>query len=199
VRGLFIVLEGLDGTGKSTQATLLVKRLAAEGFSAVATFEPGATSAGAAIRAIVLEEDLEPRAEALLMAADRAEHVAKVVRPALEVGAVVVSDRYTPSSLAYQGRARGLGVEEVERLSQWATEGLEPALVVVLGVDAGALVARREHPGDRLEREPAGFRAEVERAYRDLAAQRGWAVVDGTGSVDEVAERVWAAVHPLLG
>jgi dTMP kinase len=199
VTGRLIVLEGLDGTGKSTQAARLVKRLAAAGFSAVATFEPGATSAGAAIRAIVLEEeDLEPRAEALLMAADRAEHVARVVRPALEVGAVVVSDRYTPSSLAYQGRARGLGVEEVERLSQWATQGLEPDLVVVLGVDAGALAARRDQPGDRLEREPAGFRDQVERAYRELAAERGWTVVDGTGSVDDVAERVWAAVLAFL-
>jgi dTMP kinase len=199
VTGRFIVLEGLDGTGKSTQAARLVKRLAAAGFSAVATFEPGATSAGAAIRAIVLEEeDLEPRAEALLMAADRAEHVARVVRPALEVGAVVVSDRYTPSSLAYQGRTRGLGVEEVERLSQWATQGLEPDLVVVLGVDAEALAARRDQPGDRLEREPAGFRDQVERAYRELAAERGWTVVDGTGSVDEVAERIWEAVQPVL-
>jgi dTMP kinase len=200
VTGRFVVLEGLDGTGKTTQAARLAKRLAAEGFSAVVTREPGATPVGAAIREIVLgREDLDPRTEALLVAADRAEHVVRVVRPALEAGSVVVSDRYTPSSLAYQGRGRELGVEEVERLSRWATDGLEPDLVVVLDVDDETLAGRREGPGDRLEREPAGFRDEVGRAYRELAADRpGWVLVDGAGTVDEVAERVWKAVQPIL-
>jgi dTMP kinase len=201
VRGRFVVLEGLDGTGKTTQVARLAKRLAASGFSTVITREPGATAVGAAIREIVLgQDDLDPRAEALLVAGDRAEHVARVVRPALEAGSVVVSDRYTPSSLAYQGRGRGLGVEEVERLSRWATNGLEPDLVVVLDVDDETLATRREGPGDRMEDGPAGFRDEVARAYRELAEARpGWVLVDGTGTVDEVSERVWEAVHPVLG
>jgi dTMP kinase len=201
VSGRFVVLEGLDGTGKTTQVARLAKRLAASGFSTVITREPGATAVGAAIREIVLgQEDLDPRAEALLVAGDRAEHVARVVRPALEAGSVVVSDRYTPSSLAYQGRGRGLGVEEVERLSRWATDGLEPDLVVVLDVDDETLATRREGPGDRMEDGPAGFRDEVARAYRELAEARpGWVLVDGTGTVDEVSVRIWEAVHPVLG
>ena len=133
--GLFVVLEGGDGCGKSTQVVRLAERFRDEGREVVTTREPGATPAGAAIRAVVLGDGpLDARAEALLIAADRAEHAARVVRPALERGAVVVSDRYVPSSLAYQGVARGLGVEEIERLSAWATGDLRPDLVVVLDV-----------------------------------------------------------------
>jgi dTMP kinase len=165
----------------------------------VATREPGATAAGAEIRALVLGGgDLDPRAEALLIAADRAEHVAEVIRPALARGAVVVSDRYVPSSLAYQGVARGLGVEEVARLSAWATGGLEPDLVVVLDVDPSAAAGRRAGPQDRMEREPDSFRALVRDAYRDLAARYGWTVVDGSGSVEVVAEQIWAAVATVV-
>lgn len=197
--GPFVVLEGLDGCGKSTQAAILVERLRAEGRDVVATREPGATVAGAAIRAVVLGEGhLDARTEALLIAADRAEHVAGVVRPALERGAVVVSDRYVPSSLAYQGVARGLGVEAVERLSAWATDGLGPDLVVVLDVPPEVAAARRKGPRDRMEREPEGFREVVRRAYRDLAVRYGWAVVDGTAPVGKVAEEVWAAVVAVL-
>src|SRR5205814_1125534 len=158
-RPAFVVLEGGDGGGKSTQARILVSRLQAQGREVVATREPGATAAGAQIRALVLGGgDLDPRAEALLVAADRAEHVAEVIRPALARGAVVVSDRYVPSSLAYQGVARGLGVEEVARLSQWATGGLEPGLGGGLDVAPGEAGRRRAGPPDRMEREPAGFR-----------------------------------------
>jgi dTMP kinase len=196
---LFVVLEGLDGCGKSTQAGILVGRLRAEGHDVVATREPGATAAGAAIRAVVLGEGaLDPRTEALLIAADRAEHVAAVVRPALDRGAVVVSDRYVPSSLAYQGVGRGLGVEAVERISHWATGGLSPDLVVVLDVPPEVAAARRKGPRDRMEREPDGFREVVRRAYRDLAIRFGWSVVDGTAPVEKVAEEVWAAVQPVL-
>jgi dTMP kinase len=165
----------------------------------VATREPGATPAGAEIRALVLGGgDLDSRAEALLIAADRAEHVAEVIRPALARGAVVVSDRYVPSSLAYQGVARGLGVEEVARLSKWATGGLDPDLVVVLDVDPAAAVARRAAPQDRMEREPDSFRALVRDAYRDLAGRFGWTLLDGSAPVEEVAEQVWTAVRPLV-
>ena len=195
---LFVALEGADGSGKSTQARLLTERLRAEGHEVVATREPGATPAGAVIRSLVLGEgDIDRRTEALLVAADRAEHVAKVVRPALARGAVVVSDRYIPSSLAYQGMARGLGVEAVERLSAEATDGLEPDLVVVLDVDQEVARARLATAPDRLEREPA-FQEAVRRAYRELAAARGWHLVDGRAPVEEVAEEVWKLVAPLL-
>jgi dTMP kinase len=196
---VFVVLEGGDGCGKSTQAAILVARLREAGREVVATREPGATAAGVGIRALVLGGgDLDPRAEALLIAADRAEHVAEVIRPALERGAVVVSDRYVPSSLAYQGVARGLGVEGVARLSDWATGGLNPDLVVVLDVAPAEAVLRRAGPQDRMEREPAEFRALVGKAYRDLAARFGWTVLDGAAPVEVVAEQIWNAVRPLV-
>jgi dTMP kinase len=198
-RPVFIVLEGGDGGGKSTQTEILVARLRELGREVVATREPGATAAGAGIRALVLGGgDLDPRAEALLIAADRAEHVAEVIRPALARGAVVVSDRYVPSSLAYQGVARGLGVEEVARLSEWATGGLTPDLVIVLDVDPGEGARRRAAPQDRMEREPAEFRALVRQAYRDLAGRFGWTLLDGTAPVDVVAGQIWTAVRPLV-
>ena len=198
-RPAFIVLEGGDGCGKSTQAALLVARLRGLGREVVATREPGATEVGKAIRALVLGgDDLDPRAEALLIAADRAEHVHQVIRPALARGAVVVSDRYVPSSLAYQGVARGLGVEDVGRLSQWATGGLEPDLVVVLDVDPSAAAGRRAGPQDRMEREPDEFRALVNQAYRDLADRFGWARLDGSAPVDVVAEQIWKVVRRLV-
>jgi dTMP kinase len=198
-RGVFVVLEGGDGSGKSTQAQRLATRLRELGREVVATREPGATDVGKAIRSLVLGGgDLDPRTEALLIAADRAEHVAGVIRPALERGAVVVSDRFVPSSLAYQGVARGLGVDEIARLSAWATGGLEPDLVVLLDVAPEVATGRRAAPEDRMEREPAEFRALVNQAYRDLGARFGWAVVDGTASVDEVAEQVWALIRPLV-
>jgi dTMP kinase len=198
-RGVFVVLEGGDGSGKSTQQALLVDRLRAAGRDVVATREPGATPVGAEIRSLVLAGGaLDPRTEALLIAADRAEHVAGVIRPALERGAVVVSDRHVPSSLAYQGVARGLGVDEIARLSRWATAGLDPDLVVVLDVPAGEAAARRAAPEDRMEREPAEFRVTVNTAYRDLAGRFGWPVVDGTAPVEVVAEEIWSLVRPLL-
>jgi dTMP kinase len=195
---LFVVLEGPDGCGKSTQAGRLVEHLRGGDHEVVSTREPGATPVGAVIRSIVLgDADIDPTTEALLIAADRAEHVAKVIRPALARGAVVVSDRYVPSSLAYQGVARGLGTDVVERLSAAATGGLEPDLVVVLDVGPEVAAARRTASPDRLEREPA-FQEAVRRAYRDLAASHGWHVIDGCGPVDEVADQVWKLVSGLF-
>ena len=197
--GVFVVLEGGDGSGKSTQVALLVARLRELGREVVATREPGATEVGAGIRSLVLGGgEVDPRAEALLIAADRAQHVAEVIRPALDRGAVVVSDRHVPSSLAYQGVARGLGVEEIARLSEWATCGLSPDLVVVLDVGPAVAAARRAGPEDRMEREPDSFRAAVNQAYRDLAGRFGWKLVDGVGPVESVAEQVWEAVRPLV-
>ena len=198
-RGVFVVLEGGDGSGKSTQARRLAARLAEAGREVVVTREPGGTDVGARIRTLVLGGGtIDPATEALLIAADRAEHVASLIRPALERGAVVVSDGFVPSSLAYQGVARGLGVEEIARLSEWATRGLQPDLVVVLDVPAEEAVRRREGPQDRMEREPAEFRALVNKAYRDLAEQYGWSVVDGSAPIEAVAEQIWKAVRPLV-
>jgi dTMP kinase len=195
-RGRFVVLEGGDASGKSTQVGLLVARLRERGDDVVATFEPGATPAGAAIRAILLggEARVDPVAETLLMAADRAEHVAEVIRPALERGAWVVSDRHLPSSLAYQGVARGVGVDVVERVNRVATAGVVPDLVVLLDVDDGVAADRRSGGNDRMERERADFHSAVRAAYRSLAGDRGWVVVDGSGAREDVAARVWKAV-----
>ncbi|HEY8524207.1 MAG TPA: dTMP kinase [Acidimicrobiales bacterium] len=196
--GRFLVFEGGEAAGKSTQAARLAERL-----RAVLTREPGGTAAGAAIRALLLDPDtpdLDDRAEALLMAADRAQHVAQVVRPALEAGRHVVSDRYVGSSLAYQGYGRGLPVDEVRRLSAWATRGLEPDLVVLLDVPAAVAADRAGARPDRLEAAGEAFHRRVAEGYRALAAADPgrWVVVDGCGAPDEVAARVWAAVADRL-
>jgi dTMP kinase len=195
----FVVLEGGDASGKSTQVAMLVQQLAHRGVDAVATFEPGATPAGALVRELLLHrrEEITPTAEALLMAADRAQHVAEVVRPALTSGIWVVSDRYVPSSLVYQGVVRGVGVDEVTELNRVATGGLEPDLVIVLDVDDAVATARREAPSDRLEAQGAPFHAAVREAYRALAGERGWLLVDGSAPVEAVASCVWQLVEPL--
>lgn len=199
--GLFIVLEGGDASGKSTQARLLADRLRSRDRDVVETFEPGATQTGVGIRALLLDGDgpIDPTTEAMLLAADRAEEVADVIRPALTRGADVVSDRYIPSSLAYQGVGRGLGVEKVEKLNHWATGGLEPDLVVVLDVDEAVATSRRATPGDRLERAGAEFHAAVRDAYRTLGADRGWVVLDGNDDAEIVSRRVWEVVRERLG
>ncbi len=194
--GRFVVLEGGDATGKSTQVRRLVERLRGAGHDVVETFEPGATPLGAQLRSVLLERDatIDPVTEALLMAADRAQHVAEVLRPALERGAWVVSDRFVPSSLAYQGVARGLGVEPVDALSRMATGGLEPDLVVVLEVSVAEARRRLGTARDRLEGESAAFVEAVHDAYRTLAAARDWPVVDAEQDVDAVADAIWAVV-----
>lgn len=195
----FVVLEGGDATGKSTQVGLLATRLREAGHDVVETFEPGATRLGARLRTLLLDEDgpIDPIAEALLMAADRAEHVAGVVRPAMQRGAWVVSDRFEPSSLAYQGVGRGLGVAEVGQLNELATAGIVPDLVVVL--DLAPEVAReRLGRRDRMEGEGDAFALAVHEAYRDLARSRGWALVDAAGDVDTVADAIWAVVEERL-
>ena len=194
--GRFIVLEGGEGAGKSTQLDRLAARLRDRGCDVVTTFEPGDTPLGAQIRAMTHHFDgpMDPRAEALLMAADRAQHVATVVRPALTRGAVVISDRYIPSSIAYQGVARGLGVDAIAQLSAWATDDLEQDCVIVLDVDGGTVGTRIPAATDRLEAEGVMFHNAVRRAYLDLAAQHAWPVIDGTADPDTVADAVWTAV-----
>lgn len=192
-RGRFIALEGGEGCGKSTQAALLADRL-----GAVLTREPGGTAVGERVREILLDlsvVDLDPRAEALLMAAARAQHAAEVIEPALAAGRHVVTDRYAHSSLAYQGFGRGLDLDEVRRLSDFGTRCLWPDLVVLLDVPADVAHARLGPP-DRFESEDAGFHERVVTGFRTLAAMEAerWAVVPATGTVEEVAALVWEAV-----
>jgi dTMP kinase len=205
--GLFVVFEGGEGAGKSTQVTRLAEVLKAEGRDVVVTREPGATDIGARIRGLVLDRDSteapSPRAEALLYAADRAHHVATVVRPALTRGAVVISDRYVDSSLAYQGAGRTLPVQEVSWLSAWATGGLKPDLVVLLDVDPGVGLNRVDSRGvgaDRLESESRAFHERVRYAFLDLAASdpKRYLVLDASRPVDEIAETVVQRMSGLL-
>jgi dTMP kinase len=198
--GRFIVIEGGDGSGKSTQAACLGAALRARGLGVCETFEPGATAAGAVMRELLLHADhpVAPVAEALLMAADRAQHVAEVVQPALARGEWVVTDRFLPSSLVYQGVVRGLGVEAVRAMNAPATAGIAPDAVVVLDVDEGQARARRGRRPDRLEAEGVDFHTAVADAYRTLAASEGWTLVEGAGAVDDVAARVLLALTPLL-
>ncbi len=196
VTGRFVVFEGGEGSGKSTQARLLAER-----WGALLTFEPGGTEVGQRLRAILLDPetgDLDPRAEALLMAADRAHHVATRIRPALEAGTPVVCDRFVGSSLAYQGYGRDLGVAEVAGLSAFATAGLRPDLVVLLEVPPSVAAERLAALGrpDRLEAAGDAFHRRVAEGYRELAAADpdGWVTLDGSGSIDEVAARVASAL-----
>ncbi|WP_432834456.1 dTMP kinase [Dactylosporangium sp. CA-092794] len=206
--GLFIVFEGGEGVGKSTQVAQLAEALRRIGRDVVVTHEPGATPVGAQIRRLVLDrpaqgaEPVTPRAEALLYAADRAHHVASVVRPALERGAVVISDRYVDSSLAYQGAGRTLPVEEVSWLSKWATGGLKPDLVVLLDLDPEIGLARagRRGDADRLESESLAFHERVRYAFLDLASAdpSRYLVLDATNSIEALAEGILQRVRHLI-
>ncbi len=197
--GRFLAFEGGDAAGKSTQTERIAARL-----DALRTREPGGTPLGAAIRTHFLDPDtgaIHPRAEALLMAADRAQHVATVVRPALEAGRHVVTDRYFHSSVAYQGHGRGLDPAGVESLNRWATDGLRADVVILL--DLPVEVARRrvaDRAPDRLESEEVAFHERVRQGYLAQAAAdpARWAVVDADGSADDVEAAVWAAVVARL-
>jgi dTMP kinase len=204
-RGVFITLEGGDGSGKTTQAELLRGWLAERGRTVVRTREPGGTEVGVEVREIVLHHrgDITPRAEALLYAADRAHHVATVVRPALERGEVVIQDRYIDSSVAYQGVGRVLDPEEVRGLSEWATEGLRPDLTILLDLDADAARGRLDEARtryDRLEAEASEFHDRVRAAYLDLAIAEPdrFLVVDAKRPVDEIAAAIRDRVASLL-
>lgn len=204
--GLFITLEGGDGSGKTTQAELLGEWLAGQGRTVVRTREPGGTAVGVEVREIVLHHrgDIAPRAEALLYAADRAHHVATVVRPALERGEVVLQDRYIDSSVAYQGAGRVLDPAAVRGLSDWATEGLVPDLTVLLDLDAEAARGRLDEARtryDRLEAEAAEFHDRVRSAYLGLAESEPerFLVVDAAQPVEAIALAIRERVGALLG
>ena len=193
--GRLIVLEGGEGCGKSTQAARLAERL-----RAVCTFEPGDTSLGRAVREILLDAtnlDITPRAEALLMAADRAQHVVEVIRPALASGRSVVTDRYVGSSVAYQGYGRQLDPVEVASLSAWATDDLAPDLVVLLEVPASVSAARTGGARDRLEAAGDAFHQRVHDGFltQAIADPERWVVVDGSQSEDEVAAAIWSIIE----
>ena len=198
-----MAFEGGDGAGKSTQASALATALEASGHEVVLTREPGGTPAAEAIRHVVLTPEfagLDPRAEALLYAASRAEHVARLVRPAIERGAVVITDRYIDSSIAYQGVARGLGPDVVGEIHLWATGSLLPDLTVLLDVDAGAGLARIDSAPDRLESEPEEFHATVVEAFRALAGgdPDRYLVIAAHGDRDEISAQILARVTALI-
>ncbi|MEU4872753.1 dTMP kinase [Streptomyces sp. NPDC021608] len=201
--GFFIALEGGDGAGKSTQAEALAEWIRAKGHEVVLTREPGATPVGKRLRSILLDVSsagLSHRAEALLYAADRAEHVDTVVRPALERGAVVITDRYVDSSVAYQGAGRDLSPTEVARISRWATDGLVPHLTVLLDVSPEAARERFTEAPDRLESEPAEFHARVRAGFLTLAAADPgrYLVVDAVQEPEAVTSVVRHRLDQLL-
>jgi dTMP kinase len=194
-RGLFVAFEGGEASGKSTQARRLAARL-----DAVLTREPGGTPTGEQIRALLLDPGnvVDVRAEALLMAAARAQHVHEVIEPALAAGRHVVTDRFTASSLAYQGFGRGLPLEEVRALSAFATGGLEPDLYVLLDLAPEVAGARRSREHDRMEAAGEAFHQKVRDGFRSLVDDR-WLVVDGALPPDEVEAMVASRVAGIIG
>jgi dTMP kinase len=198
--GRLIALEGIDGSGKTTQARLLARSLGAK-----LTHEPGATALGNRLRAVLLDsEGPAPvaRAEALLMVADRAQHVEEVIAPLLAAGRWVVSDRYSGSTLAYQGGGRGLPVERLDEVVRFGTGGLEADLTVLVDLDPASARARMAASApDRLERLDREFHDRVRRTYLAIAAAdpEHWVVVDGSGPIDEVARRIDAEIGRRLG
>ena len=203
--GLFITFEGGDGTGKSTQVRLLTEWLAEQGRAVVSTREPGGTEVGTALRDIVLHHrgEVDPRAEALLYAADRAQHIGTLVRPALERGDVVVQDRYIDSSVAYQGAGRVLDAAEIKRISLWATGDLVPDLTVLLdlpGDVARARLAKEQKTFDRLENEHDDFHERVRAGFLQLAGDEPdrFLVVDATQEIAQIAHVIRDRVGALL-
>lgn len=204
-RGVWITLEGGDGSGKTTQSNLLAQWLEDTGRTVVRTREPGGSEVGQLIRDIVLHHrgDIAPRAEALLYAADRAHHVATVVRPALRRGEIVLQDRYLDSSVAYQGAGRVLDATEIRDLSLWAAEGALPDLTILLDLDPAEARTRldsADKPFDRLEAEQAEFHGRVRDAFRDLAAAEPdrFLVLDAAAAPEVIAEQIRTRVAALL-
>lgn len=204
-RGLWITVEGGDGSGKTTQSALLMSWLSTLDRTVLHTREPGGSEVGELIRNIVLHHrgHIAPRAEALLYAADRAHHVATVVRPALERGDIVLQDRYLDSSVAYQGAGRVLDAAEVRALSMWATEGALPDVTVLLDIDPVAARERldaADKPFDRLEAEKLEFHTRVREAYLALAAAEPerFVVVDAQQPVEEIAQQIRARIESAL-
>jgi len=202
-RGLFIAFEGVEGAGKSTHMKLLYDFLHSDGRQVVVSREPGGTPIAERVRHVLLDpasKGMDPKTEALLFAASRAQHVADVIRPALEADKVVLCDRYVDSSLAYQGLVRGLGESDVLGLNQWATDGLLPDLVVLLHLDPEVGRERLKGDPDRIEQEDLDFHRSVAEAYLRLAREypSRFAIVDASGDIGSVQQQIRAAVLPFL-
>ncbi|MDO5093057.1 MAG: dTMP kinase [Propionibacteriaceae bacterium] len=201
-RGLFVVFEGGDAVGKTTQMKLLVSWLEGQGFSPLATRQPGGTRVGAELRRVLLDPtyaELTPRAEALIYAADKAQHVAEEIRPALAAGRVVVCDRYVDSMIAYQGAGRAMDLDEVAELAVWATGGLRPDLTILLDADPAVALARQPDR-DRLESAGPDFHRRTRDHLLHLADQdrQRYLVLDACKPRDAVAREVIAGLRPLL-
>jgi dTMP kinase len=208
VSGAFLTFEGIDGCGKSTQLRLVASELRLGGMEVVATREPGGTALGTRLRAALLdaEESVDPLAELLIFAADRAQHVRTLVRPALESGHIVLSDRYADATVAYQGAGRGFPPELVAQVVALATGGLKPDLTIVFDVPVAECIARTrrrigsDHRGDRLDAEDAAFHTRVRQAYLEMAAREPERVriINASGSIEETHARVMELITPLL-
>lgn len=198
--GRFISFEGGDGAGKTTQIALLVEHIKSTGGEAVVTREPGGTELGRKIRQALLHgEDLSPRTEALLYSADRAHHAATVIRPALDRGATVITDRFADSSVAYQGAARDLGVDEIRELNTWAVDGLTPELTILLDLDPEIGSARVGEEKDRLESAGEAFHRRVRETFLNIAASEPdrFVIVDASRTVAEIAADIRAGYERL--
>ncbi|MCD6303051.1 MAG: dTMP kinase [Anaerolineae bacterium] len=208
--GLFISLEGTDGAGKTTQAVLLSEALRKRGLAVINSHEPGGTRIGEQVRAIlhdVRHAEMLPATEVLLFAASRAQHVGERIRPALEAGQIVVCDRYSESTLAYQGYGRGLDLDSLREITRFATGNLRPDLVILLDLDAHQAMERRKHDEEtggternRLDRLDCAFYERVRRGYRSMADQEPgrWLVLDATRPITEIHQAIWERVDRLL-
>lgn len=200
--GLFITFEGGDSCGKTTQIELTQNWLRDCGWDPVVTREPGGTPLGQHLRNLIMHgpDDVDPRSEALMYSADRAYHVATKIRPALNQGRVVLQDRYLDSSIAYQGAARDLGVDEIRDLNLWATEGLMPHVTIFLDLDPDVAYARRTGEPDRLEREPNEFQHRVRAQYQRLVKEdpNRFRVIDASRSVEEIQADIQSALTPFV-
>jgi dTMP kinase len=199
-KGLFIVLEGPDRSGKSTQAAMLRDWLLGLGHKVRLTREPGGTYLSEKIRAILLDpkSEIEPLTELFLYETSRAKHTLKVILPALKTGEIIVSDRYTMSTTAYQGYGRGLDLKTVETLNRIATMGLKPDLTIVFDVPDKVFKQRECRGNDRMELQGASFRLKVNRAYKRLSSRPGVKKVDASAPIEAVHAEVLSAIRPLL-
>lgn len=209
-RGLFIALEGPEGSGKSTQARMLADRLQQDGLDVLLTREPGGTEIGERLRALMFRErslpELEPRVQALLMLAARAQHVAERLRPWLNDGGVVVCDRFAASTLAYQGAGFGLDISELDQMNAFATDGVLPDVTLLLDLDVqvGLMRSLGQRGSDwekagGMNAQELDFHARVRRGYLDQAEAHGWAVLDATQSPEDLGQEVWRRVEPEIG
>lgn len=202
--GLFIVFEGVEGAGKSSQIKLLSQYLDDAGYSVVVTKEPGGTPIGEAIREILLNPDFSqmgPETETLLYSASRAQHVTQVILPALEEGKIVLCDRYVASSYAYQSFGRGLPLAKIKELNEWATGGLKPDLTIIFSVPIKEGLGRAtKHYADRIEQEGIDFHSKVQEGYLELTRKNPgqYKVIEGAGSKEAIHQEVLKVVKDLL-